>query len=247
MIKRISLAALAAPLALAVAACGSDEAAETGSLESEPIAPIAAPGDAQWAETVTETPEGGFLIGNPEAPVELLGYASHTCPHCATFAAESAAGIEEYVNTGVVSYEMRNQIHDPLDLTIAMLTRCGPAESFHPLANQAWANLNQIIQSAQENGEALNQAIQAPAEERYQRIAEAAGLIDFFAARGISRDQAMQCLAQPEEAEQIVEQSQSQSEELGVTGTPFFFLNGNPVNVGTWEALEPMLQQAGAR
>ena len=35
--------------------------------------------------------------------------------------------------------------------------------------------------------------------------------------------------------------------EKGVTGTPWFFINGKDVGTQTWATLEPMLQNAGAR
>ncbi|HSM52764.1 MAG TPA: DsbA family protein, partial [Erythrobacter sp.] len=41
--------------------------------------------------------------------------------------------------------------------------------------------------------------------------------------------------------------SQQQATELGVSATPTFFLNGRKLDVNQWEALEPILQNAGAR
>lgn len=244
--RRILLSALALPLAAALAACGGNEEAAAPPT-GEPIAAIPAPDGTDWGETGSVTPEDGYVRGNPDAPLKLVEYVSHTCPACANFAGESAAGLDDYVASGVVSVEIRNQVHDPLDLTIAMLVRCGSPESFHPLAKQAWASLNEIIGGAQANGEALNAAMQAPADQRYQAIAETAGLVDFFAARGISRDQAMQCLADGAKAEQIAQNSQTQSEQLGVTGTPTFFLNGARLSGANWDAVDTALQQAGAR
>ena len=243
----IAIAALA-PLALALAACGgTEEEAATGTPSGEPIAAITAPAGQSWVETAAVTPEGGYVIGNPEAPIKLVEYASHTCSHCATFSQEASGPMEEYVASGRVSYEIRNQVHDAIDLTLAMLVRCGSAEGFHPLASQAWANFDQIISTAQANGPALQQAMQAQGEPNYPAIAEAAGLLDFFAARGISRDQAVQCLSDQSVAEKIVENSNTQSEELGVTGTPTFFVNGNKIGGTNWASVEGALQQAGAR
>ena len=246
-LRRIALTAVAAPLALALAACGSDEQAAEGPPTGEPIAHVAPPAGTSWAETATVTPEDGYRIGNPDAPLKLVEYASHTCPACAAFSTSGAAALDRYVETGVVSYEIRNQVHNALDLTLAMLARCGEPATFHPLANQVWANLPEVMNRAQQNEAALNQAMQAQDNTRFQRIADAAGLLDFFAARGISRDQAMQCLADPALGEAILERSSSQSEELDVTGTPTFFLNGRKLEETHWEALEPILQNAGAR
>ena len=245
--RRLPLAAIA-PLALALAACGSGDDAAGGTVAaSEPIAPVAAPAGQSWVDTAATTPEGGVVIGNPNAPIKLVEYVSHTCPACAAFSEEASQPIDDYVATGVVSYEIRNQIHNALDLTLAMLVRCGDPASFHPLAHQAWSNLAEIGATAQANDAALQQATTTEGPQRYQRIAEAAGLLDFFAERGISRDQAMQCLARPELADQIVANSTTQSDELGVTGTPTFFVNGNQVEAQGWSDVEAALQRAGAR
>ena len=214
-LRRIALTAVAAPLALALAACGSDEQAAEGPPTGEPIAHVAPPAGTSWAETATVTPEDGYRIGNPDAPLKLVEYASHTCPACAAFSTSGAAALDRYVETGVVSYEIRNQVHNALDLTLAMLARCGEPATFHPLANQVWANLPEVMNRAQQNEAALNQA--------------------------------MQCLADPALGEAILERSSSQSEELDVTGTPTFFLNGRKLEENNWEALEPILQNAGAR
>ena len=243
-LRRLALSAAAAPLALALAACGSDDDAP---VKGEAIAAIAAPAGQTWVDTAAETPEGGYVIGNPDAPLKLVEYASHTCSHCAAFSQEAAAKLDGYVEKGVVSYEIRNQIHDPVDLSIALLARCGTPQTFHPLANQAWQNFETLMTTAQANGAALQQAQQVPQAQRFQAVAEAAGLLDFFAARGISRDQAMQCLSDVEKAEQIAEASEKQSEELNVTGTPTFFLNGRLVEGTNWASVEAALQNAGAR
>ena len=239
---RIALAVLAAPLALTLAACGDD--ADEGAPTGEPIAHIAPPTGQSWVETAAVTPEGGYVIGNPDAPLKLVEYASHTCSHCAAFSQEGAAELDEYVAKGIVSYEIRNQIHDALDMTIALLARCGSPQAFHPLANQAWGGFNQVMENAQP---ALQAAAQAPDAQRFQTIAEVTGLLDFFAARGISRDQALICLADTAKVEQIYEASQTQSDELGITGTPTFILNGRKIEGTDWASVETALQNAGAR
>ena len=41
------------------------------------------PGNRGSRKTASETPEGGFVIGNPNAPLKLVEYGSLTCPACA--------------------------------------------------------------------------------------------------------------------------------------------------------------------
>jgi protein-disulfide isomerase len=245
-LRRLVVAFSAVPLALGLAAC-KDEAAE-GPPRGEPIAAIAAPAGQSWVETAAETPEGGFRIGNPEAPLKLVEYASHTCHVCAEFSRQGAAAMDKYVETGVVSYEIRNLIRDPIDLTIAMLARCSGPAAFHPIANQAWQNFDELMAIAQSNAQAIQQAAaNLPAGQQLPAIGQASGLLEFFAARGISRDQAMQCLADGAKSQLITTRSQTQSDELQLSGTPTFFLNGQQVEGTNWAALEPVLQAAGAR
>jgi len=246
-LRRITASFLfAAPLALALAAC-SESDVEEGSLSGEPIAAIPAPEGLSWADIAVDTDMGGVMIGNPDAPLKLVEYASHTCIHCADFSGEAHEALEDYVETGVVSFELRNQIHDGIDLTFAMLARCGDATTFMPLATQGWANLNTIITTAQANGEALNTAMMSEDSSRFQQIARESGLLDWFAARGISEDQSLACLADPSLADTIIERSQTQSDEFEISGTPTFFLNDRKLDGNTWATIEPMLQEAGAR
>lgn len=241
-IRHIALATLTVPLALALAACGED-ATEAGGLNGEPIAAIAAPAGQQWITTAVATPEGGVLVGNPDAPLKLIEYASHTCPACANFNDQAHDRLNEYIATGVVSLELRNQVHNALDLTIAMMVRCGDPVTMQPLSSQVWRNLQEVINNAQANSANISDN----PDTRWQEIAQSAGLIEFFAARGISADQSMQCLANTDLATQIAERSETQSEELDVTGTPTFFLNGRKLDGSSWSALEPILQAAGAQ
>jgi protein-disulfide isomerase len=244
--RRTAFAALSAPLALTLAACGSGDSTSGGPV-GDAIDPIAAPEGQNWNQTAVFTDMGGIQVGNPDAPLKLVEYASHTCSHCATFAKDSSGEIDRYIESGVVSLELRNQVHDPLDLTIAMLVRCGDPATSIPLAKQAWNDLEGIIVTAQQSGEALNAAMANQGDDRMQQIAAVSGLLDFFAARGISTDQALQCLADTEAPRQIVENSATQSDELDVTGTPTFFLNGQRLDGTSWAIVEAALQNAGAR
>lgn len=246
-LRRATFTALAAPLALALAACGSDT--EEGEIpEGEVIAPIEAPDGQVWADMARMTDEGGIEIGNPGAPIKLVEYASHTCGHCAEFSEQAAAPLRDnYIASGRVSYEIRNQIHDPIDLTFAILARCAGPAAFHPLAEQGWTNLNSFFENAQANEAGYRAAAESSGTQRFLGMAQVTGMFDFFAQRGISRDQAMACLADETVAGDIAQKSEQQSRELNVTGTPTFFINGRNVGTQNWNTLEPMLQRAGAR
>ena len=57
-------------------------------------------------------------------------------------------------------------------------------------------------------------------EKRWPVFADTAGFTDFFAARGVSRDQAHVCLADLAKAKQIADWSQDDGDKQDITGTP---------------------------
>ena len=236
--------ALAAPLALALAACGGEL---DGDVEQDAIDPVQAPVGESWTDTVTVSDSDGYIIGNPAAPIKLVEYASHTCGGCANFAATAKPEIKEYVATGVVSFEQRNLVRDPIDLAIATLVRCGAPENMQVLSDEAWGYLPQIFENVQQNGAAYEAAGQAPVDQRFIGIAQAAGLIDFFAARGLSADQQRACLSDTSKIEAIADNSAQQARELEIQATPTFLLNGRKLDGIAWSDVEAALQRAGAR
>lgn len=240
--------AIALPLALALSACGSSDE-EAGALEGEPMAEVPAPEGQSWAETAEFTDRGGFLVGNPDAPIKLVEYGSLTCPACAQFSQTASEPLmNEYVDTGRVSFEFRSfAIHGPIDLALTRLIDCGEPSQAVPLADQVWANLPSLLEPVQQRAGQLEQALSLPEDERFVAFAETAGLLDFFASRGISRDQARTCLADAERLSELAEYSQSYGTQDQVNSTPTFFLNGNQMEDTSWTAIEAALQRAGAR
>lgn len=247
-LRRLALLALAAPLALGLSACSKD--APTGAAASgEVLEKVAAPAGKAWADVVEKTPEGGYRMGNPNAPIKLVEYASLTCSHCAEFAHEASAELRDtFVASGRVSWEFRNFVRDGIDITAAQLTRCGSPESFFALTDQVLANQNAIIQQVQAAGQpAFEAAMNQPDATRGAAIAKLAGLDEFFAARGIAKDQAAACLANAADAQNLARLAQEQGEKDDITGTPTFLINGAKEEANTWLALKARLETLGAR
>ncbi|QGN54372.1 thioredoxin domain-containing protein [Novosphingobium sp. Gsoil 351] len=247
---RAAVATLAA-LALGVSACGksTDGAADAPAASSTPIAKIAPPAGKAWADTVSVTPEGGYLMGNPNAPIKLIEFGALSCSHCAEFAEKSFAKMrDDYVASGRVSFELRLFMLNALDIPAAMLATCGAPESVIPLSEQFWAWQPNMFTNLQTAGDAKLQAAgNLPPNQRFAAIAGLAGMDKFFAERGIATDQAAACLADVKKATTLSNQTQAANEKYQVSGTPTFYLNGKNLNTATWETLEPMLQTAGAR
>ena len=132
--------------------------------------------------------------------------------------------------------------------SITKMVRCGAPESFFALTSQVFQNQQQLVEAWVGAGEqAANQAAALPPEQRYNAMAQLAGLPAFFAARGISADQGRQCLADGAAAEKLVGDTSKQGEQYGITGTPTFVLNGSKLDVNTWPEVKAALENAGAR
>lgn len=246
-VSRLFSLPLLALAPLMLVAC-DDAATADGAANGEPLPAIAAPAGAKWTETVTVTPEGGFLLGNPDAPLKLVEYASHTCTHCAEFAKTGKETLKnKYVASGVVSFEQREAFLNPFDVVIAGLAQCGAKEQMQPLSDEVWQNLDSVFAGLQGNPQAVQAAAQLPLNQRFVAIAEATGLLEFFAARGLSADQGRACLADTAKIEALVKTVEANNAKDKIEGTPTFFLNGKKIDGTTWEVVEPVLKSAGAR
>ncbi|WP_374414597.1 thioredoxin domain-containing protein [Novosphingobium colocasiae] len=238
------------PLALALSACGKkDDAAPAALASGDPVAKIAAPAGKAWADMVDVTPDGGYRLGNPEAPIKLIEYGSLSCPHCAKFTQD---GHEELVNdfiaSGRVSWEFRSFAIHPQDVPLTMLVTCSGKEAVFPLVQQVYLNFDAMNAPLADKAvqDRANAVMQLPAAQRLPGMAEALGYTQFFAQRGIAVDQANKCLGNVDTAKQIAEFSDKYTND-GITGTPTLLVNGSKVDSTEWEETKAALKAAGAR
>lgn len=187
----------------------------------------AAPASSKWLSTVTVTDKGAHIMGNPAAPNKVVEYLSYTCGHCADFEMKEAPVFKtQFVATGKASLEIRNMVLNPVDLTAAMLARCGGKAKFfanqrHLLATQAtWLGKTKNISAAtQEKLKAQDYA--GFMVGTFDEI----GLGPIMQQRGISPAQAKTCLADKAAFNTIVGMTEAGS-ALGIRGTPSFLVNG---------------------
>lgn len=244
---RIAFATLAAPLALALTACSGGDGDDAAA--GEPVTAVPAPEGSSWSEQAVRTEAGGWRIGNPEAPISLIEYGSLTCPACAMFSRDGSEELHsEYIESGRINFEFRSlAVHGIIDVLLTRVLECGSESAVVPLADQLWANVDTVTGGFQANGAAIERAFALPDDQRFAAMASAGGLLDFFAARGISRDQAQVCLSDSEAVQTLADAMQAAADEDNVNSTPTFFLNGRRVDGTSWNAVEAALQRAGAR
>ena len=239
---------IAGAAALAGAACNAEQQPQAGADgPTGPIQTVERPASGDWSEAVTATNEGGFLMGNPNAEVKLVEFGSMTCPHCATFDEVGVPQlIEKYVKPGTVSFEFRNYVRDPYDITASLIARCNGAKTFFPLTGAIFDSQREWTGKLQEVPEAEMQALQTmqPAQQ-FSTIAKWTGLQQFAAMRGVPKAKSSQCLANQSEIDRLVQMNSDASSQYQIGGTPSFLINGKVAeNAASWETLEPLLKEA---
>ena len=244
---QISKIILASVAILLSTAGNAEKAAEAKNSPEVAAAAVSAPKTGDWSKTVTKTPEGGFVMGNPNAKVKLVEFGSLTCDHCAEFEHQGGnALVDDYVKKGLVSWEFRNYVRDPFDMTAALLARCGEEAGFFDLTRSLFADQKNWIGKVQAADAAQMQALQTmPPAQQFSTIADLSGLKQHALMRGVPRAKADQCLTNEAEMNQLVQMNSDAMTTYNIPGTPSFLINGSLVeSTHTWDALEPRIKEA---
>lgn len=198
-----------------------------------------------WSNTITLT-KGGHLLGNPGAEVRLTEYVSYSCAKCTRYNIESDAVLRlAYIPSGRLAIEVHLLAENPVDLTAAMLAKCGPKERF-------FLNHNALLRSQAKWLPLLASATPAQRQRwsgadlgtRNRAIAADLKLYEAMATRGYDRLTLERCLNDQALAAQVTAQSAA-ARAAGVTQTPGFSINGKLLQHTTdWAGLRPQLDES---
>lgn len=211
-------------------------------------APSAAPATqparaaVDWTTRVQKTPEGGYRMGNPNAARKLVEYGSITCSHCATFENTHGEAIRQQVRTGRVSFEYRPHPIFPSDPGLFLLLDCQPANRFFPTVHRLYADQASWVAKLQAQDAQLQQAMQRSFPEAIPLFVRASGTDALFRENGLNDRRIAACLAD-RAALQRMGDAAKRAQDLGVDGTPTFFLNGRKLELESFEQLLAMLRQ----
>ncbi len=195
--------------ALALTACGGDD--------SKPS--IGADGEY--------TVEGDYILGEADAPVTLVEYASVACGGCAYWHENVYPDLKsKYISTGKVKYVFRPFPASTPEIATTghKLAYCAPRDKFFKNIDLQFEAQPRLFKAAQQGR--LRQA--------YVSLAKASGL---------SEDEFIACLTD-EEITKRYERDTQLGVDMGVTGTPSVFVNGVKTDGSDLEAIEKLLLPA---
>lgn len=149
-----------------------------------------------------------IVLGNSQAAVTMIEYASLSCSHCAHFHNTVLPDLtKRYVNTGKVKFIFRPfPLNEPA-LVASMVASCAGPEKYYTLLKALFA--------AQEQW-AFNPGFK-------ESLASIAGV------GGIDRARFDACLQDKDKEMEILVSRKQGADELGVDSTPTFFINGKKI------------------
>lgn len=146
------------------------------------------------------TADGGFILGDSNAPVTVIAFEDFICPHCQDYQPTILRFIKEYVATGKARFEYRflPAVHPTYSVLSAQLTEC--SEILKP--GSFW--------------DAHDLMFELAASERFSDTTPR----KFADLMGLEYGDVLQCTGT---ADQIRTDMQY-GDNLGVTGTPTLFI-----------------------
>jgi protein-disulfide isomerase len=208
--RRTVLASLlAAPAAAFIlSACSDSGESQAQAPASPPATASNAPAPSGTVDMAKMLEEGALpekVLGNDDAPVTIVEYASMTCGHCANFHKNTLPAIKKnYIDTGKARLIMREFPFDPRAEAGFMLARCADDKYF--------AMVDVLFQQQQSWAGVEN------AREALLQIARLAGF---------SQESFEACLTDQKLLDDVRAVRTRGADDFGVDATPTFFINGN--------------------
>lgn len=212
--RRQVLASLVAvpAAALLLSACSDSEGeaqAQTTETSTETTAATSAAPEPSGTVDMEKLLEEGALpdkvLGEADAPVTIVEYASMTCGHCANFHNNTLPAIKEkYIDTGKARLIMREFPFDPRAEAGFMLARCSDDKYFAMV---------DVLFEQQQNWAGVENARDA--------------LLQIARLAGFSQESFEACLTDQQLLENVRAVRARGASDFGVDATPTFFINGN--------------------
>jgi protein-disulfide isomerase len=167
-----------------------------------------------------------MAMGNAQAKVTVIEYASASCPHCAEFNNETFPAFKaKYIDTGKIHYVFREFLTPPNEVAASgfLIARCAGKDKYFSVLDAIYRGQKAMYQSGDYRGALL-------------RIAESAGMTEAQFTACTTDDAALTAL------NNRVQKAISD----GIEGTPTFVINGKKMDApeATLAALDAAIAQA---
>jgi len=196
-------------------------------LHAASLATLIAVSAASAEPLSTEAALEDRVMGNADAPVTIIEYASLTCPHCAAFHKETLPKVKaEWIETGKAKLIYRDYPTGPVAVSLAasMIARCAPEDRY-------FAFLGALFDT-QKNW--------ATSPDPIGALAKVAQL------GGMPRADVDKCLEDEALLDGIRERALDGQMEFGIESTPSFVVNGRVVRGNlAYADFADILEQAG--
>jgi protein-disulfide isomerase len=170
---------------------------------------------------------GDVTLGDKNAPVEIVEYASLTCTHCRDFWKQDFPRLKaDYIDTGKVKFTLKDFPTAPAEIAVAAvgIARCKGADKYYAIVDDVFTAQYDILMAARDGGSGAHLA--AIGEKH-----------------GITPEEIRACVAD-KRIEKHIDDTVKEGQAAGVRSTPTVFLNGERVEDHRYAQLTAAIEKA---
>ena len=149
-------------------------------------------------------------LGNPKAKIQVIEYASLSCPHCAHFNETVFADFKaKWVDKGLVRYTLKEMLTPPEQVAAAgfLLARCAGPRKYFKVVDEVFRS-----------------------QPRWEDGKIKPVLLEIGKANGVSEAQFNACLQDQKALDALSARARRAFEVDGVDSTPTLFINGKKID-----------------
>ena len=159
------------------------------------------------SNSILEIKDTDFYIGDAEAPITIIEYASMSCSHCADFHNDTLGDLKkEYIDTGKVKFVFRDFPFNYPALAGSMMMRCVPNQVRYDYMNALYKLQNSWVFRDQ-----------TKTREELYKIMQSGGM---------QQSEFDMCLSNIDLENQLLEGVMEAQREYKIGSTPSFLING---------------------
>jgi protein-disulfide isomerase len=149
-------------------------------------------------------------LGNPKAKIQVIEYASLSCPHCGHFNEAVFPALKaKYIDTGKAHYTLKEMLTEPANVAAAgfLLARCAGPDKYFTVVDQVFRS-----------------------QARWTQGNVKPILAEIGVTNGVDAAHFDACLQNQAALDAVVGRAQRAADKDGVNSTPTLFINGKKID-----------------